>query len=172
MKPRPFVPSPSAQRRNAGRRLGSNSTPPREAKVPIRRNTDRLRVRVPGACVPSIGPSRPLGSRHLATETGLARTNERLGPVPQTQLCQQPRDVVADRLLAEAEVAGDATVVQPLGDQLEDSALAFRRVGQGGQGNCPDRGPGPISSLTATLAAARALRRRSGVAVACAKCVV
>ena len=67
-----------------------------------------------------------------APQAGLARPHDRLGPVADLELREDVRDVVADGLGRQAEGRGDVGVGPPLGDQLEDLALALGELGKRG----------------------------------------
>ena len=65
-----------------------------------------------------------------ATEAGFSRTDDRLSAVGDAELREDVRDVVADRLRAEHEVARDVGVRATLGYELEDLALAIGQLGE------------------------------------------
>src|SRR5204863_7759272 len=95
----------------------------------------------PGRRPGGTGGSARLG--RLASEARFAGTHDRLGSIGDAELVEDVRDVVADRLVADAEPGPDLGVRAALGDQLEDLVLAVgelrkrrgrRRPGRGEEG--------------------------------------
>ena len=66
----------------------------------------------------------------IQSEPGFAGAHDRRRVVARLQLAEDVRDVVAHRLQAEDEASGDLRVGLPLGDQVQDFALALGELGE------------------------------------------
>ena len=92
----------------------------------------------PARLAPELARNRPSGAGGVAqtvlaralVETGGKRGS--LGPTLHSQLRQQVRDVVLDRLFGEVHRVGNLAIGEPVGDESEDPALLGRQAGQVG----------------------------------------
>jgi hypothetical protein len=67
-------------------------------------------------------------------EAGVAGAQDGLGAVGHLQLGEDGREVVGDRLAAEAEPFGDLVVVAAGGQQVQDLAFPGGQLGERGRG--------------------------------------
>ena len=84
------------------------------------------------------------------TEAGLTGPDDGVGPVRDLELGEDVRDVVANRLRAEAKVAGHLDVGMASGEELEDFPLSLRQLGKGQDGGVPVREEPYLSHGTET----------------------
>ena len=95
----------------------------------LQASTGRKRLQGPMLSARSRRRTPPV-SRRWIPQPGGARHEACLGAVGDSELCEDCRDVVANRLLAQEERCGDLSVRPPLGQELEDLEFAGCELGK------------------------------------------
>src|SRR5262245_7727373 len=72
--------------------------------------------------------SFPLLSSRPGPQPSFTSANNGLCPTSTAKLLDDRRNIVANRLFADAEISRDAVVIEALSEQLQDLALARRQV--------------------------------------------